>query len=311
MNKRGIIGKLILYVFLLILLGVASYFLYINILNLTSEPVQFIANTTQTNPTSYSSQQQFYPNMRFAGKTVSYTIEPECTEEKRARMLEAFSKLEEETELKFSQDTEGQILVSCQEQEEEIPGELFIAGEGGPTETINTSLFYVIEKGKILLSYKNSRCDNYNVELHELLHVLGFEHSESEESIMHNTTLCNQILTYDIVDELERLYSIPQLADLYFSNVSAVKHGIYLDFYLEIRNQGLADSGNIQLELYSEEKFDEFNITSINYGEGRILEVKNTRLPSRKTNQIKFVIVSGEELDKKNNVAELFLPPSS
>jgi len=315
MNKKGALWKkVILYLVLFITLVAASYFLYINILNISSEPIQFLRNVSINNSQpSYTSQQQFYSSMRFTDKNISYYIEPSCQEEKKERMQQAFSKLEKETPLSFYQSQDSKILVSCQASKEETPGKYFIAGEGGPTQVINTSLFYVIEKGKVLLFYKNSFCNNYNIELHELLHVLGFQHSSNPGSIMYNTTSCNQIITYDIIDELTRLYSIPELSDLYFQDITATKHGIYLDFNVEIGNRGLKDSEDTKLELYSQDsnkKFDEFNITSISYGEGKILEVSNTKLPSRNVKQIKFLIVPGQELDDKNNAEELFLPES-
>ena len=124
---------------------------------------------------------------------------------------------------------------------------------------------------------------------------------------MYNTTSCNQILTLDIVKELKRLYSIPELPDLYYSNVSATKHSSYLDFNVEVRNSGLNKAENVKLEVYAEEKVEEFNLGDINYGEGKYLEVKNIKI-KRDANKLKFILVTGEELDKENNAIELFLP---
>ncbi len=313
--------SVIITVMLIALLAGLSYFLYFAISNFVAEPIPFIQNFSPElqvkNQTSYKGELQFYPNMRFAKKTLIYNIEPSCNEKKQTRMRRAFLKLENETGLlKFYRNIykeKADILVSCQESElaEKIPGEYYIAGEGGPTAIINTSLFYVIEKGKVLLLYKESACNNYNVELHELLHVFGFKHSENKKSVMYNTTFCNQVLTQDIIEELKRLYSIEELPDLYIENVSAIKEGIYLSFDVQVRNQGLSDAENVTLELYSNgKKIDEFDLGKINYGEGKILEVKDKRLHSRKDDSIKFVLVSGKELDKENNIIELFLASS-
>ena len=75
--------------------------------------------------------------------------------------------------------------------------DLFIAGEGGPTSITNTSLYNVILKGKILL-YKKSECEEPIVELHELLHVFGFDHSQDPNNIMFNLSSCNQEISQDI-----------------------------------------------------------------------------------------------------------------
>jgi len=315
MRKGGVAGTIAL-ILLLIVLVIAVYFLYQYVLDLNATPISFVKNKTAEikNQSSYSSQLQFYPNMRFAKKTITYNIDANCSDEKKTRTLQAFSRLEEETSLlNFLRSSEADILVNCEETQEEIPGKYFIAGEGGPTEITNASNFYIIEKGKILLLYKNSQCDNYNVELHELLHVLGFEHSENKNSIMYNTTSCQQILTNDIIDELKRLYSIQELPDLYFSSISATKHGSYLDFNVEVINSGLNEAENVKLEIYAEdeeeEKIDEFILENVGYGEGKSLEVKNLKI-SRAASKIKFVIVNGEDLDEKNNIIELFLPES-
>jgi hypothetical protein len=313
MNKKGGTASMVITIILLVVLGVLIYFLYLSIKDITAEPVEFIKKESiERNQISFAGQSQFYPNMRFPKKSIIYNIDPSCSEQKKSRMVSAFTELEQKTGLlKFYNNIKPEkadILVTCEELGEKIPGRYFIAGEGGPTEIINNTIFYVIEKGKVLLLYKKSTCNNHNVELHELLHAFGFEHSNNKKSIMYNITMCNQILTDDIVNELKRLYAIEELPELYFSNIEASKHGIYLDFEVEIRNQGLAEATNITLELYSEEKFNEYVLNDINYGEGKSLEVTNVRLPSRKLTRLKFRIVDGKELNNENNLAELYLP---
>lgn len=323
MDKRGKFLKFVMLSFLLILLVVAGYFLYLTALQLSAEPMPFTENKTTSKPTessrnqsSYAGELQFYPNMRFSKKELRYNIEESCSDEKKKRVLQAFSRIENETGmLRFFGTTEqiADILIKCEETEtEEIPGEYYIAGEGGATSIINNTLFYIIEKGKILLYYKKSSCDNYNIELHELLHVLGFKHSENKQSIMYNTSSCNQLLTLDIVDELKRIYSIEELPDLTITNVSATQHSLYyLNFNIEVRNQGLIIVENVKLELYAdygrEEKVEVFDLAGIGYGEGKLLEVKNLKMPSRKVQKIKFVLIDGEELNEENNIISLFL----
>jgi hypothetical protein len=299
------------------LLAVSSYFLYLSILDFTAEPIPFIQTEAQLPPqknqSSFSEQFQFYPNMRFAKKSLIYNIGDSCPENKKTRMRQAFARIEEETGLlNFYQNInpkKADILASCNKTETQIQEKYFIVGEGGPTHLINTSLFYIIEEGKVLLFYAKSKCDNYNVELHELLHIFGFKHSNNKESIMYNTTFCNQVLTDDIVEELKRLYSIEELPDLYFSRISATKSGALLSFEAEVRNQGLSNSDDVMLKLYSKgEKVDDFDLGRINYGEGKILQVKNIKLPSRKIDSIKFILADSEELYNENNIAELYLP---
>lgn len=319
---KGKRGNIIFFLILLLLFAVACYFLFLTLMDLHAEPVKFIQNQTieeDKNQISFSEEFQFYPNMRFPSKSLEYNIDPSCNEEKITRIGQALKKVEDETNsIKFypSDKNGAKIFFSCSESEEIIPGEYYIAGEGGPTSIINTSLFYIIDEGKVLLFYKKSDCDNYNVELHELLHVFGFKHSDNKKSIMYNTTLCDQVLTNDIVTELKRLYSIPPLPDLYMENISATKKGSYLDFDATVKNQGLKAAKKVVLELYSieystDKKIEDYNFEAIDYGEGRILIARDITIP-RKTTQIKFVVINkdnGEELDKSNNVVYLYLSP--
>ena len=55
---------------------------------------------------------------------------------------------------------------------------LFIAGEGGPSNITKSGDFSVITHGSILL-IKESKCERPNIAIHELLHALGFDHSEN------------------------------------------------------------------------------------------------------------------------------------
>lgn len=312
MNKRGFFD-IILFLIIIILVGIALYSLYLIILDLRAEHIQFIQNKTKTsiNQTSFPGEFQFYPSMRFPTNGLSYNIDISCEQEKIERIKLALKRLEEETNLLafFPSDKQkAEIFFSCNETEKEIEEDYFIAGEGGPAKIINTSLFYIIEQGKVLLFYEKSPCGNYNIELHELLHVFGFKHSDNKNSIMYKTTFCDQVLTLDIIKELKKIYSIPELPDLSFTDTSASKHGRYLDFSATVENQGLVKAENVILELYAEEeKIEEFELETMEYGAGKILSGGNIKI-GRETTQIRFIILAGEELDKGNNIIALSLP---
>jgi len=269
------------------------------------------------NITSYNGSLQFYPNMLFNHKIITYAIEDTCEKSKYNNMIQAFSILENETSrlIKFQPaSSEPDIFVTCnqsvQELESKQKSSYFIAGEGGAERAISSGEFWVIEKGKILLYYPRTKeCLTYHVELHELLHVFGFKHSDNRYSMMYPVSECNQVLSDDIIQEILRLYNLPELADIYITNVSAVKHGIYIDFDIEIKNQGIENARNITLVLSSENKeIEKFDLKEINYGEGKILEVENIRIPITMLNldEIKFSVeTESEELDKSNNQVTL------
>ena len=297
---------------LIIALIFSSYILFFKITEFNSNPVILEQKniTPNENIISYPyGELQYYPNMRFNHNNITYSIDSSCSEEKIKRIEKAISMLEEDVnEISFFYtNNNADIEIICENKN--VPSEVkeyFIAGEGGPTSVINTSLFYIIEKGKILLYNDKSSCDHPNVELHELLHVFGFEHSTNKESIMYSVSSCKQVLTEDIKNELKRLYSIENLPELYFSEIDVKKHGSYIDFELKIKNQGLVKAKNIKLRIistFSNNTIDEFDMGDIEYGEGKYLKVENLKIPFR-TKDIKFEIVNGKELNNNNDVAE-------
>ena len=309
------IGKIILTIILLALLATSLVLFYYTVSEIKAEHILFIEQnyTLTSNQLSYISELQFYPNMRFPTKEISYTIKPRCNTEKTIRIVRAFKEIENVTGIiKFYEtNSDAQIKIVCEKSPEEDiqPGEYFIVGEGGPTLIINASLFNIIEEGKLLLFYEKPKCINSNIEVHEILHVLGFKHSENPRSIMYPISDCTQFLTTDITQEIIRIYSIQELPDLYFHNITAFKHGSYLDFEADIRNQGLSSANEITLSLFKKEdstitKLKDFEIGDLSYGEGKLLTVKNIKI-GRNTETVEFVLNAGKELNNKNNFITL------
>jgi hypothetical protein len=307
--------EILLLFLLLSILAYASYFLVSQIIILNSPAINLDIKNPEIsqNITSYpSGKLQYYPNMKFNHNNLSYSIDSSCSEIKIRRIKQSLEILEEKTkEISFFEVKENpDIEIICENKNMPTKEKgYFIAGEGGPTSIINTSLFYVIEKGIVLLYRDKLLCEYPNVEIHELLHVFGFEHSENKESIMYSVSSCNQIITEDITSELKRLYSIENLPELHFSDVEVSQQGSYLNFNLKIKNSGLKKAENIILEitsLPSENKIEYFDIGNIDYGEGRYLKVENLKIPLR-TKRISFFIKGEEEFQYENNLIEFDL----
>ena len=98
----------------------------------------------------------------------------------------------------------------------------FVAGEGGPTLVINTTVYAIILEGKIAL-YRHEICDEPQIALHELLHALGFDHNSNSKSIMYPITNCAQELDDYIVQTINQLYSVPSRGDLLIEEIDANK----------------------------------------------------------------------------------------
>ena len=250
---------------------------------------------------------QFYPNMRYSDRIISYKIESACSEKKSNDIVMAFAAISEKTILSFYQsDDNPEIKVLCSDIAPlaEEKGH-FVAGEGGPSEIINTTKFSVILSGKIAL-YRENKCDKPNVAIHEILHALGFDHINSLKSILYPITSCDQQIDLGVVDLINKLYSIDSLPDLAIDALDASSEGRYLNFNINILNIGLAKSSWAELNLYSDnEKITNFSLGDVEIGEKRILMVENLRLPSREDNIMFVVESSSRELTLDNNRIEV------
>ena len=250
---------------------------------------------------------QFYPNMRYQDKRISYKINEQCSLAKKEDAIRALNILENKTILEFYPVLDNEeISIACEERSR--PSEdksFFVAGEGGPTNITSAGLFNIIHKGEILLIRKTN-CAEPNIALHEFMHALGFEHSENPNNIMYEISNCDQKLGEDSIKFIDRIYSIPSQPDLIIKTLSAETHSRYLDFQIEIQNQGLAPSGEAEIVVYSNgDEIKSFPLEPIDVGYGRNITYENifTIITPK---ELEFVIATNfEEINKKNNKKEL------
>lgn len=313
------IGKVIFWLFIIALISSIGYFGYQYIPG-KAEGFKIVDLTEKTETNiSYGNTPMFMTNMRFSEKEFSYYVSPDCSLNRQERMKRAFSIIQNETKLSFYEidnNKDANILVGCSQEEIEESKNTFRAGEGGPTAIFDTGLYNLSLKGQIKLYRETSTdCGYPVVELHELLHVFGFDHSPDQRNIMYNTSDCEQRISQDIIDTLNALYSSDSLPDIYISNISAIKRGRYLDFNISMRNRGLVDvKENVTLIVETNgEQIQTYIIGAVYINTTRILRAENVRLPSRGTNKIDFLIDSENkvrELFENNNRVNLIVPDS-
>jgi len=306
-------GTFLLFVLLVVLfsgLGIGMYFLW---LALPSESLEF--NPYHRNITQQFSTEsvQFYPNMRYQNKIISYYIEPNCSLKKTNDARNAFTRIQEKTVLSFVEETRNpEIMIMCSnieptaEQEEH-----FIAGEGGPVQIINATNYAIILSGMVSL-YRPDSCEKPQIATHEILHALGFDHNSNTESIMYPYTECDQTIDQEIIDEIERIYSESSLPDLVVETIKATKTGRYLDFEAIVSNQGIVSSESSELVVVIENsEIKTVDVGSLEIGVRKILTITNLKIP-RGTEEITFVVrTEEEELSKSNNRAELMIVKDS
>lgn len=292
-----------------IILGLVFFLLVVGLLVFYWFPGDLNFGSARSSNFSVSNEfvdMQFYPNMRFSTTSISYNIDGACILQKQDDMEMAFEIISEKTGLSFySVESDEQISVTCDE-ENKMNGGLFIAGEGGPTNITKAGEFSVIEKGKILL-IRSSNCENPNVAIHELLHVLGFKHSDNSKNIMYPTTKCSQEIGEDTIALIKNLYSYPSYPDLVFENVSAKIENRLLDAEITVRNAGLANAGASEVILsVNEKEIKRFEIEELEIGYGRMVAIENLGLLQFDIDELEFEIVyDGNELEKENNKIKL------
>lgn len=275
-------------------------------------PINITEFNSKTNQANFSliglnkSDMQFYPNMRFPYTQISYKIEDSCTLQKKDEMTRAFNIVENKSLLDFRKvNSLEEITVSC-ENKNRVEQNMFVAGEGGPTNVTINDMFNIIYHGDVLL-IRDSKCPQPNIALHELFHVLGFNHSTNPNNIMYPVSDCDQVISSDMIGLLNEVYAIPSYSDLIITDASAVMHGKYLDIEVKIRNNGVISSEDSNLIISSgEDIIRDIDIEPLYPGYGISLSLTNTWVPKLVVDELKFYISSEfNELDKKNNEIKL------
>ena len=304
------IGKIIAVILVLIMIFFSLIFVYQNV---PREPVALkmgnvVPETIEL--IGYGAVPVFSERLRFNHNIISYFIEGECDGVRREAMVEAFALFANKMRIVsfYEVSADADINVGCSDNYISLGENLFAAGEGGPSIIINTSNFKTIEEGKISL-YDDPRCDYPVVELHELGHVFGFDHSSDPNNIMYNTSNCNQRISKDMVKLINDLYSIEALADASLNNIKAVKRGKYMDFNITVLNDGMLEIDDIALTIVVDgENIEVMELGEIGIGYGRTLRAENVKLPSMNVDKIKFVVDKDNvvrELNEENNVVEM------
>jgi len=283
------------FIFILIVILLLVFYLF------PFKTIEFIMPNENTNFSLKGEGMQFYPNMRFPSSKISYKIY-DCTLQKINDMERAFDIISDGSRVGFYRvEDDEEISVNCDSYDKMKEG-LFIAGEGGPSNVTLAGNFYVILHGDILL-IRNSRCDTPNVAIHELLHVLGFNHSTNPNNVMYPVTKCGQTIGDDVFDLIDELYLTPSYPDLSFENVSAIMHGRYLDIDMIIKNNGLADCEESKVMIYADGNFiKEIDVGFLKIGYGRVITLQNLWVSQLNVNELEFLIEYNlSELEKNNN----------
>ncbi len=323
-NSKASIQAVLYFLILLLLislLGISAYAGYIVYNDIYGKPQNLsVILPPDSNDSNeyYGDVKQFNKNMKFNHNLILVKFF-DCTLDEEARMGKAFEIITNETGIitfkKTNENPDIEILCSeASKQTDNQDSEYFIAGEGGAKEIIQTYKYNVIVLGSVLLynsQDKGLKCTNPTIELHELIHVFGFDHSPNPKSLMYPyLSSCDQKLDSSIVSELKRLYSQPNLPDLYFDSFSQpIKKGRYIDLNFSIKNLGTIDAENATFSiLENNQVIETHTLGTIRFGAGILMNMENIRLKSSNPEKISIIIDYEnklKELDKNNNIAEI------
>lgn len=284
------------------ILSIVSVFLIAGMFLVYYFPSQeFDSNFFKERDNSFgNSSMQFYANMRYQYSNIGYSI-VDCPLNKADEIERAFIYLSNKTNVVFYNTNYNPNIIAECSSKVVYEGKTFVAGEGGPTKIIQSGDFNVIYEGRILM-IRPSDCERPNVAIHEILHAMGFVHSDNPNNIMYSTSRCSQVLDQEIIDEINRLYSIDSLSDLLFENVSVSIDGRRMNAVIKIVNNGLIDSLSGDIRILADSKIvNEYSFESISPGAGIIISLQNIFVPSNVNEVILEIISDEDELDKNNN----------
>ncbi len=293
---------IVLWILLLISGGMMTFY-YVN---LKAEEKQLIIQTNEAENTNIKSRLSMFMNdMRFDTRNISYAFS-ECPEEAKERMRNAFGIITNETQIIYFYENENpKITIYCSDHLGEQRNNTFVAGEGGPNKVILSELYPLIVDGKVYLNKQREKdvCAYPVVEIHELLHVFGFDHISNKSKVLYPYVSCSQRITSDITSELIRIYSETAKADLTLKNLSAKTHGTYLDFEITIQNRGLIETKNVTLKITGNEKLiEEVQIENLEPGISQTIKAKNLFTKSMDIKQVTFKVnTNTEEYFYENN----------
>jgi len=137
-------------------------------------------------------------------ENVSESERVNCQDYQIDRMREAFGVINNETDgFLFFEEVEdnGDIVINCNALKAD---DIFIISGHG----VYTSRGYVIEKGELNF-YTHINCGSWpDVEIHEILHVFGFNHADDKDSIMNPEQVrCDLgMIDDEIIKELRDIY---------------------------------------------------------------------------------------------------------
>lgn len=302
-----------LFVLTFIVIILSSGYIYHNFFKEEPEMLEVLVDLSKNPEISMTNElSMFKPLMRFDTDEISYSFD-DCEEIKKKRMKNAFDILSKETGafIFYENDYDPMITIYCKDPKEEKRDTIFVAGEGGPNRILPLDLYPQIIGGSIYLyrGENTKECEYPVIELHELLHVFGFEHINDTKKVLYPYLDCNQRLTEDIISEIKKLYSEKAKADIFIEDLETFTDKKYLDFSITVTNRGLLIAENTTLRISSQEsEIYSYSLGTVSPGVSQRISTKNVPIKPKNAKQLTFKITTNtEEYFSDNNLATIFI----
>ena len=233
---------------------IATYGIYNLGIGLDVEFINYTGVTERNiDAKQYSSYPQFMINTRFPSNHITWMMADGCSQSQRESVVEAFDIVAEGSVLEFEELYSGaQINVTCGDYVEDVndtyEGVGEVVGEGGPRNISVTPFVSLVHAGVIRL-YDDEKCDYPATAIHELFHVLGFDHVDDKKNILYPLLDCEQRINDEQFKDINSLYSMPEKPDLYIKNITVGKSGRYINYRVVASNQGLVESIKYAVEI--------------------------------------------------------------
>jgi len=170
---------------------------------------QYRTPTWVNNPPTWSlSTPIMFNNPKWYTNHLTYTFPKNCTKLQRDKMIAAMNYIvnNTRTSLTFTEVADGcpDIIITCLNVSDMLEDTIGTA----QSSYFDEGYYSVITKSEIELTLGDQLCPLPNVQIHELMHSFGFDHTNDPSDIMYEKFGCAQTLKDDLKDDLERIYPL-------------------------------------------------------------------------------------------------------
>ncbi len=234
---------------------------------------------------------------RFNSTDISYSISKNCSRSQTVNAVKAFDIINNVTILNFyKKEFNEDIYVECLDPNKTIEQNNILA-EGGPDKYMEINDIKVIQHGIVKL-YDDEDCNKPITVMHEIFHVLSYEHSSDVDDIMYPISYCDQRINDYLIEDIHKTYNGSLYPDLTYQFIFLSPHNNFIDIDVEIINDGYVTAENIIFYIDSKSLNRVVDIGIIKSKEGKKIKLRNLAHNEKDLNLILTI-------DKENKINEI------